>query len=217
MGADRRRAQVGQVQACETPTQASVEEGGSYTKSSLTHQLSVAMTAESGAAGSTRGPGLYSFSFDSSRQPTSRCHTPPTWDVVDLPAAVVLQGSAAAAAAVFGAAHPHEAAGHGQLGRLGEVGQHALSGVGQASLQGRLRLRRLSTKTPLSHRDNTGKQQGVRLPGGGRGAAAGCRAWRRWRPWGRSWGRAPPAAAAAARSPDKDTRQRSAHTGAHGC
>lgn len=66
-----------------------------------------------------------------------------TWDVVDLAAAVVLQGAAAAAAAattVFGAGHSHEAAGHRQLGRLGEVGQDALCSVGQTTLQGRLRL-----------------------------------------------------------------------------
>ena len=52
-----------------------------------------------------------------------------TWDVVDLPAAVVLHPVAAAAAppaaTVLAAGHPHEAAGHRQLGGLGEVRQDA--------------------------------------------------------------------------------------------
>lgn len=53
----------------------------------------------------------------------------------------MLQRTAAAAApAVFGTGHSHKAAGHRELGRLGEVGQDALRRVGQPSLQGRLRL-----------------------------------------------------------------------------
>lgn len=70
-----------------------------------------------------------------------------TWDVVYLAMTVMLQSVAATAAAptatVLGTSHTHEAAGHGQLRGLGKVGQDASSGVGQASLQGRLRLRGL--------------------------------------------------------------------------
>lgn len=71
-----------------------------------------------------------------------------SWDVVYLAMTVMLQSVAATAAAptatVLGTSHTHEAAGHGQLRGLGKVGQDASSGVGQASLQGRLRLRGLA-------------------------------------------------------------------------
>lgn len=99
----------------------------------------------------------------------------------------MLQGAAAAAATtMFGAGHSHEAAGHRQLGRLGEVGQDTLCGVGQTSLQGRLRLWGLSknaaAQSRLLHRGTqTGSQaylaervmpdHGVGLGGAGAGRA----------------------------------------------
>lgn len=83
--------------------------------------------------------------------------TQSTWDVVDLATAFVLQSVAATAAAasaaatVFGAGHPHEAAGHGQLGGLGKVGQDASCRVGQTSLEGGLGLGSLQRGTAQHH------------------------------------------------------------------
>lgn len=75
-----------------------------------------------------------------------------TWDVVDLTAAVVLQpvASASSAAAVLGTAHPHQAAGHRQLGGLGEVGQDSPGRVGQTSLERSLRLGSLETEDTVN-------------------------------------------------------------------
>lgn len=81
----------------------------------------------------------------------SRWCTAGTWDVVDLATAVMLQSIAATAAAastaatVLGTGHSHEAAGHWQLGGLGEVRQDTSRRVGQTSLQGGLRLGSLRT------------------------------------------------------------------------
>lgn len=93
------------------------------------------------------------------------------WDVVDLPAAVMLQSTAAATAAaasaaatVLGTAHPHQAAGHRQLGGLGKVGQDASRRVGQAALQGGLWLRSLRTQHTaqgLTHHTVEGTLHGI--------------------------------------------------------
>ena len=63
-----------------------------------------------------------------------------TGDVVDLPVAVMLASAAAAPSAAPSSAtvlpcHPQQAAGHLQLGGLGEVRQDAPRRAGQASLQ----------------------------------------------------------------------------------